>query len=314
MNSEPAFGQVLYGINNIYTVEVDGRLLQCRIKGKVLKTENSVYNPIAVGDFVTLQADPLSKDVAWIVERRPRTSSLIRWNKKRKAVQVLAANADVLVCVSSTQSPPFRPRFIDRLLVSSYRLHSMIVINKADLKMSPEAKDRIQNYKKIGYRVVLTSALSGRGVSELRRRIRGQTAVFFGQSGVGKSTLLNKMFPDLDLAIGDISAKHDRGTHTTSNACLIVTKEGYRIIDTPGIRELEIAGVEPRDLAFYFPEFVPVAENCSYPSCRHLDEPGCTVRLAVERGDIHPDRYESYLRIYDDVEAFTNAFHGSPYS
>jgi ribosome biogenesis GTPase len=312
--SEAPVGQVLYGINNIYTVEVEGSLLQCRIKGKVLKTETNVYNPIAVGDFVTLQEDPLSKDVAWILERRPRTSSLIRWNKKRKAVQVLAANADVLVCVSSIQSPPFRPRFIDRVLVSSYRLHPIIVINKSDLKMTAAVKDRIQNYKKIGYRVVQTSALNGRGTSELRRRIRGQTAVFFGQSGVGKSTLLNKMFPDLDLAIGDISAKYDRGTHTTSNAGLIITTDGYRIIDTPGIRELEIAGVEPRDLAFYFPEFVPVAEKCSYPSCRHLDEPGCAVLLAVERGDIHPDRYESYLRIYEDVEAFTNNFHGSPYS
>jgi ribosome biogenesis GTPase len=314
VNSGPPLGQVLYGINNIYSVEVEGRLLQCRIKGKVLKTESNVYNPIAVGDFVTLQENPFSQDMAWIIERRPRTSSLMRWNKKRKAVQVLAANADVLVCVSSTQSPPFRPRFIDRVLVSSYRLHPMIVINKSDLKLNPEAKNRIQNYKKIGYRVVLTSALTGRGVSELRRRIRGQVAVFFGQSGVGKSTLLNRMFPDLDLAIGDISAKHDRGTHTTSYAGLIITQDGYRIIDTPGIRELEIAGVEPRDLAFYFPEFVPIAEACSYPSCRHLDEPGCAVRLAVERGGIHPDRYESYLRIYDDVEAFTNAFHGSPYS
>lgn len=314
MSSQAPVGQVLYGINNIYTVELEGSLLQCRIKGKVLKTETNVYNPIAVGDFVSLQEDPLSKDVAWIVERRPRTSSLIRWNKKRKAVQVLAANADVLVCVSSIQSPPFRPRFIDRVLVSANRLHPIIVINKSDLKMNPAVKDRIQNYKKIGYRVVQTSALNGRGTSELRRRIRGQTAVFFGQSGVGKSTLLNKMFPDLDLAIGDISAKYDRGTHTTSNAGLIITTDGYRIIDTPGIRELEIAGVEPRDLAFYFPEFVPVAENCSYPSCRHLGEPGCAVLLAVERGDIHPDRYESYLRIYEDVEAFTNDFHGSPYS
>jgi ribosome biogenesis GTPase len=314
VSSEASVGQVLYGINNIYTVELEGSLLQCRIKGKVLKTETNVYNPIAVGDFVSLQEDPLSKDVAWIIERRPRTSSLIRWNKKRKAVQVLAANADVLVCVSSIQSPPFRPRFIDRVLVSAHRLHPIIVINKSDLKMSPAVKDRIQNYKKIGYRVVQTSALNGRGTSELRRRIRGQTAVFFGQSGVGKSTLLNKMFPDLDLAIGDISAKYDRGTHTTSNAGLIITTEGYRIIDTPGIRELEIAGVEPRDLAFYFPEFVPVAENCSYPRCRHMGEPGCAVLLAVERGDIHPDRYESYLRIYEDVEAFTNDFHGSPYS
>jgi putative ribosome biogenesis GTPase RsgA len=242
VNTELQTGQVLYGINNIYTVEVDGRQMQCRIKGKILKTERNVYNPIAVGDFVRLQPDPHSEEVGWIVERRPRTSSLVRWNKKRNAIQVLAANAEILVCVK----------------------------------------------KKV--------------------------SVFFGQSGVGKSTLLNRMFPGLDLVVGDISRKYDRGSHTTSFASLIRTAEDFPIIDTPGIRELEIAGVEARDLAFYFPEFVPIAEQCSYPSCRHVDEPECAVRQAVDRGLIHPDRYESYLRIYEDVEAFARAFPGSPYA
>jgi ribosome biogenesis GTPase len=314
VNTELKSGQVLYGINNIYTVEVDGRQMQCRIKGKILKTERNVYNPIAVGDFVRLQPDPHSEEVGWIVERRPRTSSLVRWNKKRNAIQVLAANAEVLVCVSSTQSPPFRPRFIDRLLVSANRLEPLIVINKSDLSLSAEARDRIRDYKRIGYPVIMTSAFTGRGVSELRRSIKKKVSVFFGQSGVGKSTLLNRMFPGLDLAVGEISRKHDRGSHTTSFASLIRTAEDFPIIDTPGIRELEIAGVEARDLAFYFPEFVPIAEQCSYPSCRHVDEPECAVRQAVDRGLIHPDRYESYLRIYEDVEAFARAFPGSPYA
>ena len=314
MKSDRRTGQVLYGINNIYTVEVDGRQLQCRIKGKILKTEKNVYNPIAVGDFVRLHSDPHSDDIGWIVERRPRTSSLIRWNKKRNAIQVLAANAELLVCVSSTQSPPFRPRFIDRLLVSADRLDPLIVINKSDLSMSPEAQDRVRNYRKIGYTVVQTSAIAGKGVSDLRRKIKNKVAVFCGQSGVGKSTLLNRMFPGLDLAIGEISSKYDRGSHTTSFASLIRAADGFSIIDTPGIRELEIAGVEARDLAFYFPEFVPIAEHCSYPSCRHVDEPDCAVRQAVDSGLIHPDRYESYLRIYEDVDAFARAFPGSPYT
>ena len=314
MRSGIQTGQVLYGINNIYTVEVDARQLQCRIKGKILKSEKNVYNPIAVGDFVRLHADPHSEETGWIVERSPRTSSLIRWNKKRNAIQILAANAEVLVCVSSAQSPPFRPRFIDRLLVSADRLEPLIVVNKADLSVGRAAKDRIRNYRRIGYPVVLTSALTGKGLSDLRRRIKNKTAVFCGQSGVGKSTLLNRMFPGLDLAIGEISSKYDRGSHTTSFASLIRAAEGFSIIDTPGIRELEIAGVEARDLAFYFPEFVPIAEECSYPSCRHVDEPDCAVRRAVENGAIHPDRYESYLRIYEDVEAFAKAFPGSPYA
>ncbi|MBN2551306.1 MAG: ribosome small subunit-dependent GTPase A [Spirochaetales bacterium] len=307
-------GQVLYGINNIYTVEVDGRDLQCRIKGKVLKLEENAYNPIAAGDFVRLQADPHSEDVGWIVERKPRTSTLVRWNKKRNAVQVLAANAEILVCVSSTQSPPFRPRFIDRVLVSSDQMQPLIVVNKSDLDMEAESRQRLRNYRKIGYRVIMTSALTGRGVAGLRRRIRGKTAVFFGQSGVGKSTLLNRMFPGLDLAVGTISAKYDRGSHTTSFASLIRAAGDFRIIDTPGIRELEIAGVEARDLAFYFPELVPIARHCSYPSCRHVDEPDCAVRQAVEQGRVHPDRYESYLRILEDVEGFARAFPRSTYA
>ena len=314
MKSDLQTGQVLYGINNIYIVEVDGRQLQCRIKGKILKTEKNVYNPIAVGDFVRLHSDPYSENIGWIVERRQRSSSLVRWNKKRSAIQVLAANAELLVCVSSTQSPPFRPRFIDRVLVSADRLDPLIVINKSDLSLSPEAKDRVRNYRKIGYAVVQTSAISGKGMSELRRKIKNKVAVFCGQSGVGKSTLLNRMFPGLDLAIGEISSKYDRGSHTTSFASLIRAADGFSIIDTPGIRELEIAGVEARDLPFYFPEFVPIAEHCSYPSCRHVDEPDCAVRQAVDSGLIHPDRYESYLRIYEDVEAFARAFPGSPYA
>jgi ribosome biogenesis GTPase len=312
--SEQLTGQVLYGINNIYTVEVGDRLLQCRIKGKVLKTETNVYNPIAVGDFVTMQSDPHSTDIGWIVERGPRSSSLIRWNKKRAAIQVLAANAEVLVCVSSTQSPPFRPRFIDRVLVSADCLQPVIVINKADLQTRREVKERIRDYKRIGYPVILSSALSGKGLPELRRRIKNKVTVFCGQSGVGKSTLLNRMFPGLDLTVGEISAKYDRGSHTTSFASMIPAAKGFKIIDTPGIRELEIAGVEARDLAFYFPEFVTPAENCSFPSCRHVDEPDCAVRQAVQQGAIHPDRYESYLRILEDVEAFSRAFPRSPYT
>jgi ribosome biogenesis GTPase len=314
MNEELAVGQVLHGINNIYTVELQGRRLQCRIKGKVLKTGQNVYNPIAVGDYVSLQPDPHSEEVGWIVERRPRSSTLVRWNKKRNAVQVLAANSEVLVCVSSTQSPPFRPRFIDRVLVSADRMRPLIVVNKSDLKASLGTRQRIRSYRRIGYKVFLTSAVTGRGVAALRRSIKHRTAVFFGQSGVGKSTLLNRMFPGLDLAVGEVSAKYDRGTHTTSFAGLISPPGPFRIIDTPGVRELEIAGVEARDLAFYFPEFVAAARHCSYPSCRHLDEPECAVRRAVERGRIHPDRYESYLRIHEDVEAFAKAFPRSPYA
>jgi ribosome biogenesis GTPase len=309
-------GRILYGINNIYTVEDEGRLLQCRIKGKVLRTGRNEYNPLAVGDVVSIQPDPLSSGVGWIVERGQRRNVLARWNKKRRAVQVIAANADLLVCVSSAAAPPFRPRFLDRLLVSAEaeQIEVLIVLNKCDLEVGDDVRDRIGDYRSIGYRVVECSALTGDGVPELAAALRGRVAVLFGQSGAGKSSLLNRMFPDLSLRVGMISAKYDRGAHTTSFAQMCHPAGGYTVIDTPGIREFEVAGIEPRGLSFLFREFASPSRDCGYPVCQHVDEPGCAVRAAVERGTIHADRYESYLRIREDLQAFFDEHHGSPYT
>jgi ribosome biogenesis GTPase len=315
MKGELLAGQVVYGSNNIYTVQSDGRLLQCRIKGKVLKTAAQEYNPLAVGDDVLVQPDPLSQEVGWIVQRRERRAQLSRWNNKRKTVQVMAANAELLVCVSSTQSPPFRPRFIDRVLVSceAGAMEPVVALNKVDLPADAETRARVSHYRELGYRVLSCSALSGKGLSELKEVIRGKTAVFFGQSGVGKSSLLNRLFPDLQLPVGDISMKYDRGSHTTSYTRLFSLEGGFRVIDTPGIREFEVAGVDPEQLRFYFREFERYSSECAYPSCRHFDEPECAVRQAVDAGEIHEDRYESYLRIYTDLQALYEEFHGSPY-
>lgn len=309
-------GRILYGINNIYTVEEGGRLLQCRIKGKVLRTSGAEYNPLAVGDEVSVHPDPLSAEVGWIVQRGERRNAIARWNKKRGAVQVIAANADLLVCVGSAQSPPFRPRFLDRLLVSAeaQRLEALIVLNKCDLEVEQETRERIADYRSIGYPVLECSALTGQGVPELAAALRGRVAVLFGQSGAGKSSLLNRMFPGLSQRVGAISAKHDRGAHTTSFARLFQPAEGYTLVDTPGIREFEVAGVEPRQLAFLFREFAAHSGACGYPACQHQEEPQCAVRAAAERGQIHPDRYESYLRLRGDLEAFYAEHHGSPYS
>jgi ribosome biogenesis GTPase len=309
-------GTVLFGVNNIYTVEVDGNQLQCRIKGKVLRTERSEYNPIAVGDRVALRADPYSPEVGRIVTREPRQTVLSRWNKKRRSVQVIAANADTLVGVGSVQSPPFRPRFLDRLIVSAEAagLESLIVINKCDLPTDSYCEERLADFERIGYRVLRCSAKTGAGIAQLIEALRGRIAVFFGQSGVGKSTLLNRVEPGLSLTVGEISQKHNRGSHTTSYARMFRLGGGLTVVDTPGIREMEIADVEPEELSFRFREFGPFAAECAYTACRHLDEPDCAVRAAVEGGQIHPDRYESYLRIFSDLQRFYEEHHGSPYA
>ncbi len=309
-------GQVYYGINNIYTVAADGSLLQCRIKGKVLKSAEREYNPIAVGDRVAVRPDPYSPSVGWIVERLPRTSTLWRWNRKRNALQVIAANADILLCLTSAQSPPFRARFLDRLVISGLigDLDPVIVLNKTDLGVDPGTEERIADFSRIGYRVVRCSAQTGEGLEEVREVLHRGVCVVAGQSGVGKSSLLNRLGPDLDLRIGEVSAKYDRGAHTTNFAVLLHMKDGTAVIDTPGIREFDVAGIEPRDLQHYFIEFHRFAARCAYTPCLHLDEPDCAVKAAVERGRIHPDRYESYIRLYGDMLQSSQGDYGSSYT
>jgi len=308
-------GQVLYGSNNIYTVQLGTRRVRCRIKGKILRTEQRVYNPIAVGDLVEVRCDALGADEGWIVARRERNSSLARWNKKRRALQVIAANADTLVCVGSSQFPPFRPRFLDRLLVSAEagNLAALILLNKCDLDLDRETRARLQAYRKAGYAVLLCSAKTGEGLGQLAKRLRGKTSIFCGQSGVGKSSILNELDPAFALKVGEVSSKHERGTHITSYAILLFAAGGLRLIDTPGIRELEVGGIPARELHFHYREFRRYAPECAFDACLHIDEPRCAVQAAVQAGKIHPDRWESYLRLYEELAALEKDFHGSPY-
>ena len=219
-------GEVVIGINNIYTVRLlppDDGMRQCRIGGKVLQGDERVHNPIAVGDRVFVDADPLSREVGWITGRGERSGTLIRYNKKRRAPQVLAANVDLLICVSSARHPPFRPRFLDRLLVGGETggVEPVIFVNKCDLGVGRSAGERIDDYRRMGYGVLNGSAVSGEGIDRLHDLLRGRTSVMIGQSGVGKSSVLNRLEPSLRLRVGDLSAKFDRGAHTTNFAVMV---------------------------------------------------------------------------------------------
>jgi ribosome biogenesis GTPase len=290
-------GEVLFGMHSIYTVLVDGKKRQCRIKGKVLRSDARAWNPIAPGDVVEIDAE------GRILSLGARRTVLERWNKKGRAPQVLAANADVAVCVTSPQAPPFRPRFIDRLIVAAEAggLDPLIVLNKVDLLSGSETADRLESYAEMGYQVLRCSARTGAGIELLAGALAGKTTVFVGQSGVGKSSVLNALQPGLGLKVGGLSAKYDRGSHTTNYPVLISSAGGLRIIDTPGIRELELADILPEDIAFHFRDFAASLQACQTPSCLHDGEPGCAVSAAVERGEVHPDRYESYRRILSEL-------------
>jgi ribosome biogenesis GTPase len=307
-------GRVVSGINSLYVVETpEGRLL-CSIKGKRLAVDGRYHNPIAAGDRVRVSPTREGTDnrQGTIVGLLPRETVFARWNKRTRAPQVMAANARTLVCVTSAASPPFRPRFLDRLIIAGEAggLDPMIVLNKADLGLTEETEDRLAVYEELGYTVVACSAQNGRGLDVLVERLRGGVAVFAGQSGVGKSSILNRLDPTLGLRVGDISTKHDRGVHTTTATLCYHLAGDLVIMDTPGMRELELTGIEPAGLRHYFREFRVPSGDCEYGSCLHVDEDRCGVREAAAAGTVHPDRYESYLRTYDQVCEATRARHG----
>lgn len=289
--------------------DFDTRVVECRIKGKVLGGERA-YNPLAAGDFVAVELETpvaitsggrATSHVARgsIVKRLPRETALSRWNRKRGAVQTLAANADLLLAVGSCDEPPFRPRFLDRLVLSAELggMEPVLVLNKADLPADANIEQRLQAYQAMHYRWIRCSARTGEGVAELTALVRAaRVVVMAGQSGVGKTALLNRIDPQLQRREGMVSRKYNRGAHTTTFAELLDVLGVGCIIDTPGIRELKITGIHSRELRLWYRDLEPFVEECSLPGCLCVEEPGCVVREAVAAGQIHPDRYESYLR------------------
>ncbi len=300
-------GQVLWGSQNIYAVQVptigNGPIVECRIKGKKLFLNEEAYNPLAPGDWVQIELDTASKQ-GMIVDRLKRSNALERWNRKREASQTLVANIDLLIIVACVTSPPFRPRFVDRCLALAEYSHlkPLIVINKADLGVSDEDEARILNYAKMGYEVLLASVIQDEGIKELKERIAGLLVAFIGQSGVGKSSLLLALDPEIKTKVGIVNKKYQRGIHTTTLARCWPVDFARGIIDTPGIRQLEIPHFEPQNLALMFIDIAPHAKNCQLYNCQHRDEPECAVVKAVEDGLIFADRYQAYRRIIDAEE------------
>lgn len=312
-------GQVASGINNIYRVRVEAAaagdtpdahaLVECRIMGKVLGGKQPVtdpaYNPLAPGDWVDITLDDAVPRQGWILDRRARTSAIRRWNRKRQAPQTLAANVDRLLAVGSFAAPPFRPRFLDRLLLSAELggAEPTVVVNKQDLGSSPAIDRRLAGWRAMGYPVVTCSAATGHGIAELRRLLADAALpALVGHSGVGKSALLNRLDPALERTEGTLSRKYDRGAHTTRFGEMVAAAGGILAIDTPGIRELEISDIEPQELRLWYRDFLPYVEECEFPGCLCVSEPGCAVRAALQRGEILRDRYQCYRRILGELQ------------
>lgn len=296
-------GQIYWGSNNIFSLKANGEVVECRLKGKVLKTDLEAYNPLAPGDWVHWEEDVSNPGHGMILDRLERTNAFTRWNNKRGCPQTIAANVDLLILVASPLEPPFRPRFLDRaLIMADYdHIEPLILVNKIDQELTSEAEDRLAYYQDMGYQVHTCSAQTGEGLEILRELLNDKTAAFVGQSGVGKSSLLNALDPTLGLKVGDLSAKYNKGSHTTVTALMRDWALG-RLIDTPGIRELEVFGMVCQDLDHYFRDFVPLLGHCDFVGCSHLHEPGCVLKGAALDRTLHPDRLESYAKLYFELK------------
>ena len=256
---------------------------------------------LAVGDEVVLERG--ERDDAWaIAEIRPRRSVLARRAPGGGyGERVLAANVDQVVVVFAVAKPDPHPRML--VIAEANGLAARVIVNKVDLAGEEAARARFADYPRAGYPVHLTSAREGRGLDELREVLRGKSSVFTGPSGVGKSSLLNALYPGLNLRVGEISESVNKGRHTTVGGYVHPLPDGGFVIDTPGLRELGIWQLPEARLDFCFPEIRPVADDCRFADCAHVNEPDCAVREAVSRGDVSRARYESYLQLREEMES-----------
>lgn len=296
-------GIVLRSTGSFYDVRTaDGTKVVCRVRGKIRLEGIKESNPVAVGDRVRFD---LEHDVGAITEILPRRNHILRQSVKKAAhAHVLAANLDQALLVVTMVLPRTSLGFIDRFLVSAeaFRIPQVIVFNKRDL-LDTEAltiqEGVMDLYRGIGVSVISLSAKED-DVSEIRKLLAGNTTLLAGHSGVGKSTILNKLDPQIDQKVGEISGFSSKGTHTTTFAEMFDLGGGTFVIDTPGIKEWGLVDMTPQELSDYFPEMRDRRLNCKFGArCLHINEPKCAILDAVEAGEIASSRYESYLSILE---------------
>lgn len=297
-------GKVLKSTGKWYIVEMeDGTIVNSRIRGKIRLDKLRTTNPVAVGDIVNLTDDIDEEGNRMIESFDKRTNYIVRKSTNlSKQMQILAANIDRAYLVVTLKNPTIHLAFIDRFLVSaeSFRIPTTILINKIDLYSEDDmeyAKALQFMYGEIGYPVQLISAEDPATVDFLKAEILDQQVMISGHSGVGKSTLVNALDNSLHLRTGEISAAHQQGQHTTTFAEMHPLASGGYIVDTPGIRAFGIVEIEKDVISHYFPEMRELLNQCKYHNCRHMNEPNCAVKTAVEEGAIYESRYETYIQL-----------------
>lgn len=307
MSGEMMRGKVVRNTGSSYMVRLDpGEEIPCRVKGNLRIKGIRTTNPVAVGDIVTVAK--AADDADFIVAVEPRRNYIIRRaSNLSKESHILASNLDCAALVISLRDPATPTTFIDRFLATAeaYSVPAMVIINKADIydAADMELADAMKYlYESIGYPVYILSALTGEGVDALRDALRDKTTLFAGNSGTGKSSLINALVPGAGLKTGKISDIHHTGMHTTTFSEMVPLLGGGEIIDIPGVRGFGTIDFKPEEVSHYFPEIFKVASECRYSDCKHTGEPGCAVVPAVERHEIAQSRYASYLSILEELQ------------
>lgn len=284
----------------------NGEVLKCNLKGKIRLKGIRSTNPVAVGDEV--EYEPTGDGGGTIVDIQPRRNFIARKSVNlSKESHIVASNLDRAFLIVTVAAPRTSSGFIDRFLVTAeaYGIPTTIVFNKIDL-LDSESGARQQEleaiYTSAGYSVLKVSATTLEGVDELRSSLNKGTNLLSGHSGVGKSTLINKLVPGLDLKTSEISESHSKGRHTTTFAEMFIVPGGGFIIDTPGIKGFGLVSLEKDTLNHHFPEMFALLPDCKFNNCVHSGEPGCAVRKAVKSGEVSEERYSNYLEMYETFE------------
>jgi len=304
-----SLGKVIRNTGAHYVVETaDGSEVPCKAKGNFRIKGIRTTNPVAVGDNVEIGL-PGPDGVAFITKIMPRTNYIIRRaSNLSKEAHILAANVDLAMLVVSLAHPTTSTTFVDRFLATAeaYGIEAIIAINKVDLLDNDESRELLDAfrylYQSIGYRTFTLCAKFGNGLQPIADALHGKITLLSGNSGVGKSTLINGLVPGVNAKTAEISAAHDQGQHTTTFSQMYKLPAGGAIIDTPGIRGFGTIEFKKNEVAHYFPEIFKESVNCRFDDCTHTHEPGCAVSKAVEESRISQSRYSSYLSILDDAD------------
>jgi ribosome biogenesis GTPase / thiamine phosphate phosphatase len=304
-------GLVIRSQSGFLTVDTPDGEYTCRLRGR-LKQESGAGDIVAIGDRVLLTAFEDGTGMIDAVHERKSAFSRVRTGIKRDFRQILLANPDQIVIVFACAEPEPHLRMLDRFLVIAEKqaIRPLIVANKVDLVGLEAARELFGLYEDLDYPVLYTSAHTGRGIAALETHLKDRISALAGPSGVGKSSLLNAIQPDLGLRVRSVSESTSKGRHTTQVRELFPLEAGGYVADTPGIRSLALWDTEPEELDGYFIELRDLVPRCQFSDCTHTHEPGCAVREAVEAGEVHPERYASYLRLRfgDESEAFYDAY------